>query len=160
ISAVTRVGNRLGAGDPAGARRAATVAMALGGGVMLVFAVILILGRGWLPRLYSPDPAVWAVSASLLPIAAAFQLFDGLQVVASGVLRGAGTTRPAAVFNFVGYYLVALPLGGWWALRAGGGIQAIWWSLCVGLALVATMLVLWVRMRGPGSQRPAHAPGS
>lgn len=152
ISAVTRVGNRLGAGDPAGARRAAAVAMALGGGVMLVFALLFVLGRDWLPRLYTPDPAVWAISAAILPIAAAFQLFDGVQVVAAGALRGAGTTRPAAVFNFLGYYLVALPLGGWWALRAGGGIEAVWWSLCLGLALVAVMLVAWVRLRGPGAR--------
>lgn len=153
IASVTRVGNQLGAGRPEGARRSAFVALGMGGGVMLVFALLFVVGRHQLPRLYSDDLGVIALTASILPIAAAFQLFDGLQVVGSGILRGAGQPRPAAVFNFIGYYVVALPLAAWWILGADGGIGGLWWCMCIGLALVAALLVYWVWSRGPGSGR-------
>jgi MATE family multidrug resistance protein len=92
---------------------------------------------------------VIALGAAILPIAAAFQIFDGVQVVGCGVLRGMGRTRPAAVFNLLGYWMLGLPLGGWLALRAGWGLAGIWWGLAIGLAVVATLLVAWLRFRGP-----------
>ena len=149
LAASTRVGNLLGAGRPAEAQRAAWVAIALGAAVMSVSAAIFVLGRGWLPRIYTPEADVIALGAAILPIAAAFQIFDGVQVVGCGVLRGMGRTRPAAVFNLIGYWLLGLPLGGWLGLRAGWGLGGIWWGLAIGLAAVAILLVLWVRWRGP-----------
>jgi len=71
--------------------------------------------------------------------------------VGCGVLRGMGRTRPAAVFNFFGYWVLGLPLGGWLGLRAGWGLAGIWWGLASGLAFVAILLVAWVRFRGPAS---------
>ncbi len=147
--AVTRVGNLLGARQPQQAQRAAWVALAMGAGVMTISAVAFVVFRHQLPGLYSPDPAVVALSATILPIAAVFQIFDGTQVVGCGVLRGMGRTRPAAWFNLLGYWILALPLGAWLVLRAGWGLQGIWWALCLGLAVVAVLLVLWIRVRGP-----------
>jgi MATE family multidrug resistance protein len=125
------------------------VAVALGGGIMSGFAVLLLVFRRFLPALYSDSAEVIALSAALIPIAAAFQLVDGVQVVGAGVLRGMGKTRPAAVFNAVGYYALALPIGYWLAFHAGLGLVGIWWGLCAGLAAVAVLLVFWIRVRGP-----------
>jgi len=147
--AVTRVGNLLGAGRAEAAERAAWVAIAFGAAVMGACGVGFLLGREALPRLYTGDPTVIALAASILPIAAAFQVFDGTQVVCCGVLRGMGRTRPAAWFNLLGYWALGLPLGAWLAFRAGWGLHGIWWGLCFGLAVVAVSLVLFVRARGP-----------
>jgi MATE family multidrug resistance protein len=147
--AVTRVGNLLGAHRPGDAERAAWVAIALGAAVMGVDAAGFLLLRHVLPHLYTADLEVIAVAASILPIAAAFQVFDGTQVVCCGVLRGMGHTRPAAVFNLIGYWLLGLPIGGWLAFRMGWGLSGIWWGLCFGLFVVASSLVLFVRARGP-----------
>jgi MATE family multidrug resistance protein len=144
--ASTRVGNLIGEGRSAAARRSATLALALGGGVMVASAVLFVVLRHELPRLYTDDAEVIVVAAGILPIAAAFQLFDGTQAVGGGVLRGAGATRPAAVFNLVGYYLIALPLAAL-AVREGMGLQGLWWGLCLGVALVAGALVWWIRRR-------------
>jgi MATE family multidrug resistance protein len=147
--AVTRVGNLLGAGQPDDAQRAAWVAIAFGAAVMSFAGATFLILAGVLPRLYTEDLAVIGVAASILPIAAAFQIFDGTQVVCCGVLRGMGRTRPAAWFNLLGYWVLGLPIGAWLAFRAGWGLHGIWWGLCFGLFIVATSLVLFVRARGP-----------
>jgi MATE family multidrug resistance protein len=147
--AVTRVGNLIGARRPAEAQRAAWVALAMGAGVMTLSATAFVLFRHALPRVYTPDPGVIALCAGILPIAAAFQIFDGTQVVGCGVLRGMGRTRPAALFNFLGYWVLGLPLGAWLGFRADLGLAGVWWGLCFGLAVVAGSLVAWVALRGP-----------
>jgi len=115
-------------------------------------AMSFVLFRHALPRIYTADEDVIAACAAILPIAGAFQIFDGTQVVGCGVLRGMGRTRPAMVFNLVSYWGLALPIGFWLALRRGWGLAGIWWGLAFGLGLVAVSLVLWIRARGPASQ--------
>jgi MATE family multidrug resistance protein len=143
-AASVRVGNLIGAGDERGARRAARLALALGAGVMAVFGAAFFLLRWQLPALYGAEPAVTRLCASVLPIAAAFQMLDGTQVVASGILRGLGRTRPAALLNLGGYYFLGLPLAYGLGLRYGWGLQGVWWGLAAGLAFVATGLLLLV----------------
>ncbi|MCH9687243.1 MAG: MATE family efflux transporter [Deltaproteobacteria bacterium] len=145
--AATRVGNLVGAGRPAQARHSATIALGLGAAVMVVSAVGFVVLREQLPRLYKADLEVITVAASILPIAAAFQLFDGIQAVGGGILRGLGATRPAALFNLVGYYVLALPLAAAAAFLGGMGLPGLWWGLCLGLATVATALVWWIRRK-------------
>jgi MATE family multidrug resistance protein len=157
FAAVTRVGNLVGARNFAGAQRAAWVALGLGSGVMAVTAVALVAGRWWLPGLINQDAAVIALSATILPIAGAFQVGDGAQVVGSAVLRGMGKTVPAALINLIGFYAVALPLAYWLGFRTGAGLAGIWWGLTLGLTIVATLLALWIHKRGPASLEPKRA---
>ena len=154
LGASARVGNLIGAGDPRGAQRAAWVAFALGGGVMTCFALLFVAGRWLIPYAFTRDAAVVALAATLLPIVAAFELFDGLQVVGSGVLRGMGRTRPAALFNLVGYYVLGLPLAAWLGRPERLGLVGIWWGLALGLAVVAGLSVVSVALRGPARTAP------
>ncbi|HFE45209.1 MAG TPA: MATE family efflux transporter, partial [Nannocystis exedens] len=151
MAAVTRTGNLIGAKQFDAAQRAAWVALAMGGGVMLVAATLFIALRGQLAGLYTDDLEVIAVASALLPIAACFQLFDGIQVVGGGVLRGMGRTRPAAIFNLVGYYVLGLPLGIWMAFELGLGVVGLWWGLTLALGVIALLLLLWIWRRGPAS---------
>ncbi len=158
IASATRVGNLIGARDPHGARQAAFVALALGGGVMLVFATVFIGLRHAIPALFLPQDAgtVLALAAGIMPIAGAFQLFDGLQGVGGGVLRGMGATRPAALFNFVGYYVLGLPLGLWLAFRGPRfGLAGLWVGLALGLGAVAVASVLFIWRGGHALARGA-----
>ncbi len=146
-AAATRVGNAIGRRDSAGARLSAEACLALGAGTMLGCAVLFLLLPGPLARLYTRDPAVIAVVTALLPIAAAFQVFDGLQSVSAGVLRGAAdTTFPAAV-ALLGYWLIAFPTGWWLAFRAGLGARGLWWGFTVGLGVVAILLLARIAFR-------------
>ena len=153
--AATRVGNLIGARDPEAAQRAAWVSIGMGAAVMSFSGLSFVLFRHFLPRIYTPDAAVIAACAAILPIAGAFQIFDGTQAVGCGVLRGMGRTRPAMVFNLVSYWVLALPVGTWLALRRGWGLAGIWWGLACGLGMVAISLVLWIRARGPAMDRAA-----
>ena len=149
MAATTRVGNLLGAGEPARAQRAAWTAMATGATCMAVSGMTFLLARTTIPRIYSSDPEVLAAAAAILPIAAAFQVVDGIQVTGAGVLRGMGNTRPAALFNLLGYWILGLPLGWWLAFEGGQGLAGVWWGLALGLLVVAVCLVAWIRRRGP-----------
>lgn len=151
MAAVTRVGNLIGSAQPRAATRAAWTALSLGAGVMITSAIAFLVLRDVLPALFDADPEVHALAAATLPIAAAFQLFDGVQVVGFGVLRAMGRTRKAALVNFAGYYVLALPLAYWLAFSLGLGVAGLWWGLTLGIALVAVTVLAWIAARGPAT---------
>jgi MATE family multidrug resistance protein len=150
-AASTRVGNAIGRGDLPAARRSAAACLLLGGGAMLGFALLFAAFPEPLGRLYTRDPGVLAVVVALLPIAAMFQVFDGLQVVSAGVLRGAADTTFPAAMALLGYWALALPVGWYLAFRAGLGARGLWWGFVVGLTAVAILLLLRIasRFRAP-----------
>ncbi len=150
----TRVGNLIGAGKLQEAQRAGWIAVAMGAGVMLVAAVMFVLLRHSLPVMFIKDATVIGLASTVLPIAAAFQIFDGAQTVGAGVLRGMGDTRPAAIYTLLGFYFLALPLA-WWLKTRGWGLPGIWWGLCLGLAILCALLMLRIQTRGPARQLSA-----
>ena len=99
------------------------------------------------------------VAATLLPLGGAFQLFDGIQTVAQGVLRGLGDFTMPALLNVVGFWLVGLPVAWLLAFPAGLGPQGVWLGLTAGLFATAVLLAIRVRRMGqPGSQRQSTRP--
>ncbi len=156
-AAGVRVGNLIGAGDEAGARRAALLSLVLGAGVMSLFGAAFFLLRWQLPRVYGAEPAVRALCARVLPVTAAFQMLDGTQVVASGILRGLARTKPAAIFNFLGYYFLALPIAYGLGVGRGWGLRGVWCGLAAGLLFVATGLLIMVLPRSAYRMRRTRA---
>jgi MATE family multidrug resistance protein len=138
-----RVGHAVGRRDALGAERAGWSAIILGAGFMTASAVLFIAAPAWLVRLFTTDAAVIATGVILLRVAAAFQLFDGVQGVTTGALRGLGDTRTAMVANLVGHWLIGLPFAAFVAFQLGYGVVGLWVGLSVGLTLVAIVLV-WV----------------
>jgi MATE family multidrug resistance protein len=145
MGTATRVGNLIGEGDAERMRRAVRSALLLGASVMVFSASAFTLLRHELPRLYTDDPTLLALAAQILPIAGAFQLADGTQGVAAGVLRGMGRPQIAALVNLLGYYAVALPLAYTLAFRMQLGLIGIWIALAVGLLAVACAMLFWIR---------------
>jgi MATE family multidrug resistance protein len=143
-AAAVRVGQQLGRLDPDGARRAGWSAIIIGVGFMACAGVVFVSIPRLIARLFTPDPAVIQVGAQLLLVAAAFQLFDGLQTVATGALRGAADTRTPMLANFVAYWLMGLPAGYVLCFRLGWGAVGIWIGLCGGLMIIGSaLLVAW-----------------
>ena len=146
-AAAVRVGQQLGRRDAAGARSAGWSAVVIGAAFMMCAGLLFVSMPGWIARLFSPDPTVIHVGATLLLVAAAFQLFDGLQTVTTGALRGAGDTRTPMIANFVAYWLIGLPLGYVLGFRAGWGALGIWIGLCIGLMIIGSALIMTWRRR-------------
>ena len=146
-AAAVLVGQAVGAGDGPRARRAAAASLGAGAGFMLLAGLALVALPGPLARLFSAEAPVLAVATLLLPIAGVFQVFDGLQVVSIGVLRGVGDTRAPVVLNVLGFWLLGLPASLWFGFGLGGGAAGLWWGLVVGLVAVALSLLARVRQQ-------------
>ncbi|MEO8451725.1 MAG: MATE family efflux transporter [Gemmatimonadota bacterium] len=141
------VGRSIGAGDPHGARRAAAAALATGAVVMAAGATTFLLLPRALGAVYTNDPGVLAVAAALIPLAGIFQIFDGTQAIACGVLRGAGDTRVPMLLNAFGYWVVGLPVCLWLGFKLDRGPVGFWWGLVLGLVVAAVTLLIRVRSR-------------
>jgi MATE family multidrug resistance protein len=146
-AAAVRVGHAIGRRDEQAMRLAARVAIGAGAAVMCVSAVLFAVIPRTLAGLYTTDPAVLDVAATLLPIAAVFQIFDGVQIVANGVLRGTGDTRTPMLVYLFGYWVFGLPLAWWLGIRRGWGPEGMWWALVAALVVVALILAVRVRAR-------------
>ncbi len=141
-AAAVRVGQHLGRKDSAGARRAGWSAILLGAGFMTCASLVFVSIPTWIARLFSPDPIVIRTGAHLLLVAAAFQLFDGVQTVATGALRGSGDTKTPMLANFIAYWLIGLPAGYFLCFKLGWGALGIWIGLCAGLIMIGSALLL------------------
>lgn len=146
-AAAVLVGQAIGAEDPARARRAARGAILLGGGFMVGAALLFILAPASLAGLYTPDQSVQSVARSLIVLGGLFAVFDGLQAVAIGVLRGIGDTRAPVLISLVGYWVVGMPVSLLLGFRLGLGPDGLWWGLVLGLAVTAPVLLARVRSR-------------
>ena len=140
-AAAVRVGQALGRGDARGAGRAGWTAIAMGAAFMSLAAVVLVLAPRLIVRIFTPDPTVMTIGVKLLLVAAAFQLFDGLQTVATGALRGTGETRIPMFSTFVAYWVIGLPLGYYLGFNRGLGAFGLWSGLALALLLIGASLV-------------------
>ncbi|MEZ5534635.1 MAG: MATE family efflux transporter [Thiolinea sp.] len=137
-----RVGRAIGAGNMAAARHRGQLGIVMCGGLMLVSGICLWLFGSFIAALYSPDQAVVAIAAHFLVFAAFFQLGDGLQVGASGVLRGYKDTRIPMVINSITYWLVGLASGVYLSLYTPLGADGLWLGIVIGLFTTAIILNL------------------
>ena len=96
--------------------------------------------------LYTHDEIAIRLAVALFRVAAVFQLFDCVQIIATGALRGLGNTRTPMVWNLLGYWFIGLPLGYWLCFVKGWGVIGIWDGLCLALILIGAGLT-WVWQR-------------
>ena len=145
-AAAVRVGQALGRRDPRGARDAGGTAIFIGAAFMTLAGVVLLAAPRWIARVYTTDEVVIRNATILLAAGAAFQLFDGIQSVATGALRGAGDTRTPMLCHFTAYWIIGLPLGAWLCFRRGWGALGLWIGLSLALILIGiVLLIVWRR---------------
>jgi MATE family multidrug resistance protein len=140
------VGHAVGRRDARGAALAGWTALGVISAFMLLVAAVFVIMPDHLMRAFTGDAAVIATGRQLLRVAAVFQLFDGLQVVATGVLRGVGDTRTPMLWNLAGHWMLGLPVGYLLCFRHGWGVTGLWVGLSIGLTIVGIVLVgVWSR---------------
>ena len=145
-AAAVRVGQAIGRKDPVGAGHAGGTAIFLGAAFMVCASAALLIFPRWIARVYTPDEVIIHSTFALLAAGAAFQLFDGLQTVATGALRGAGDTRTPMLCHFTAYWIIGLPLGAWLCFGRHWGALGLWSGLSFALILIGIVLLLvWTR---------------
>lgn len=156
MATTVRVGHAAGTGDRSAVRWAAGAGFALGGVTQVAAALLLIFGGAWISSLYTSDPAVVALAILLMRYAAVFQLPDGVQVLASGALRGLKDTRVPMLITIFAYWGIGLPLGAWFGLHLHGRAPGLWVGLILGLSVAGSLLAwrLWLQCRDPKPMVP------
>jgi MATE family multidrug resistance protein len=141
-AATIRVGNFLGKKEIQTMRDIAFSLLGMATVIMILWGILFIVGKNFLPTLYIDDPEVIAAAASLLVIAGFFQLSDGLQVVCIGALRGLQDVKIPSLLILVSYWVIALPLGYWLAFPMGFGAKGVWYGLLIGLSITAIAMII------------------
>lgn len=146
-AASVRVGQAIGRKELQAAGDAGGTAIFLGASFMTLASIALLVFPRQIAQLYTHDEAVVHSAILLLAAGAAFQLFDGIQCVATGALRGAGDTRTPMFCHFTGYWVIGLPLGVWLCFYRGWGALGLWVGLSLALILIGIFLLfMWRRM--------------
>ena len=154
-----RVGHAIGAGDPARAAASGWMAIALGALFMVASGSLFFAIPRVLIGLFTTDPAVLAVGTSLLRLAAIFQLFDGIQGVITGTLRGLGDTRTPMVVNLAAHWLLGLPVSYTLCFVLGWGVWGLWIGLSLGLIVTGVILLyVWTVKIAHYTARAVAAP--
>jgi MATE family multidrug resistance protein len=145
-AAAVRVGQAIGRKAPPEAASAGWAAIARGAGAMSIVSAIYFLFPHLISNSFTHDPAVIAATIPLLFVAAIFQFFDGLQITATGALRGAGNTHAGLIVQIIGYWIIGLPIGYLIAFRHHHGAVGLWLGLCAGLIVAGIALTtIWHR---------------
>jgi MATE family multidrug resistance protein len=153
ISAATsvRVGHaigrlRIGLGTTANVIAAGWSGIGTGAAFMLCASVLLLSIPTHIARIFTPDPGVIAAAVPLLLIAAGFQFFDGVQITATGALRGAGNTHSPFITQLIAYWAIGMPLGILLGFHEKLGAAGLWWGLLIALTCGAfAMCYFWRR---------------
>lgn len=153
ISAATsvRVGHaigrmRIGTATAANVIAAGWSGVGVGAAFMLCASVLLLTIPAQIAHIFTPDRAVIAAAIPLLLVAAGFQFFDGVQITATGALRGAGNTHAPFITQLIAYWVIGMPLGILLGFHEKLGAAGLWLGLLIALTCGAfAMCFFWYR---------------
>lgn len=159
IAGSTRIANLIGATLVKAAKLSAKVS--LGGAVVVGLFNMLLLSslRSYIPRLFSSEPEVIDLVAQILPLCAAFQLFDALAANCNGILRGLGRQEVGGYVQLFCYYAVAMPISMGTTFSLDWGLMGLWSGVAIALGLVTLFesvflsLINWYRSVEDALQR-------
>lgn len=143
------VGNALGQNDFKTIRIYGNLSLGIIFTCMFAFGLIFIAFRSYLVGLFVIEPEVFDIAVQLMILAAAFQVFDGVQAVNLGILRGIRDVKIPLWVAIFAYWVIAIPLGYFIGIYLKYGIFGIWIGLTSGLVITASVLTLrfYARLR-------------
>lgn len=139
IATTVRVGQLVGQGHSSFARSSGLASLAIATVIMTSASLVLVCFSTTIAGFYTSDPQVKGIAVNLLLMAAIFQVFDGLQVVAIGALRGLKDTRMPMLFNLISYWVVGIPTGYLLGIVGPFGAQGLWIGFIAGLMMAAVL---------------------
>ena len=142
MAATVRVGNAVGRTDFTEAKLRGWVAIGLSFLFMTGSAIVLVFFNEQIAAIYTNDSQVIRVAAGLLTLAGLFQISDGIQISASGALRGYKDTKVPMFINFLGYWVIGFPLAYYLGFTLNYQTSGLWWGLIAGLSATAVLLLI------------------
>ena len=159
MAITVRVGQAIGAKKHLQAQKRGRLGIIVCGSFTILSALCFWLFGSWLASLYTDDQAVIVIASQLLVMAALFQIVDGLQVGAVGVLRGhKDTTIPMLIAVFC-YWGIGMGTAVWFGIIGTMGPSGLWFGLVTGLLAAAIILNLrfYYLTRGAKDSTAIHA---
>ena len=139
-AATIRIGNQLGKKDIKNLRTVGFTSFIMVIVFMSSCGLLFIAGKDFLPTLYVESNQVIQIAATLIIIAAFFQISDGVQVVGLGALRGMADVKLPTLYSFIAYWLLGLPIGYFLGIQLNFGAEGIWYGLLIGLTVSAILV--------------------
>ena len=144
IAGSTRIANLIGASLVPAAKMAAKVTLGCAVFVGIFNVVMLSSLRSYIPVLFSSDPEVIDLVAHVMPLCAAFQLFDALSAACNGILRGVGRQEVGGYTQLFCYYAIAMPISMTATFKFNGGLLGLWSGVALALGLVALIEAIFL----------------
>ncbi|EHY53170.1 hypothetical protein HRR83_005985 [Exophiala dermatitidis] len=144
IAGSTRVANLIGATLAEAAKVSTRVTFTAATIVGILNVTLLSTLKDFIPRLFTSDPEVVRVVSNILPLCAAFQLFDALAANCNGILRGLGRQEVGGYVQLFCYYVVAMPISFGTAFGLGWGLWGLWTGVAIALGLVALIEFIYL----------------
>lgn len=156
MAVAIRVGHAIGSGNAGESRSIGYSAVGASVGFSIFFATCFILFDRQLASLFTTDLGTRDLAGQLIMVAGLFQIFDGIQVVAMGALRGYKDVRQPTVIVFLAYWVLALPLGALLAFGTPLAALGLWIGLMIGLGVAAAGLLFRFHLRSSPLSRPSY----
>lgn len=144
IAASTRVANLIGATLDDAAKISTRVAFCGAFFIGVLNVTLLSALRNYIPRLFTSDEEVIRIVAEILPLCAAFQLFDAIAATCNGILRGLGRQEFGGYVQLFCYYAVAMPISMGTSFGLGWQLWGLWTGVAIALGLVASIELIYL----------------
>ncbi|CAF0885948.1 unnamed protein product [Rotaria sordida] len=140
-----RIGQFLGSGKPMEAANTKNVTYTVGAIIILINICLITLFHYWFPFAYNTHPDALTLARRVLLLIALLQIWDGYNVINTGIVKACGKQKCGAIIAFIGFYAFGIPLAGLLMFVVRMDIYGFWIGIIVAETVTNTFLFLFIQ---------------